>query len=204
MGKRVDFMNSAMMPAVLTGNKEALISVRDMDEEVDILYKHIVNYLAKVSTLKLNEYQTQKMMKLLTAVNDLETVGDLIEVNMVELGMRRIEKGFKISEATQEVINTVHSVVSDALKASVRAVVEDDKDYAIRVISMKADMDRLKEEADLHQARRLVSEDSGKFEAYSVEVNIIEKLKRIYHHARSMAKTLVELGEGETVVVEAA
>ena len=204
MGKRVDFMSSAMMPAVLTGNKESLISVRDMDEEVDILYKHIVNYLAKVSTLKLNEYQTQKMMKLLSAVNDLETVGDLIEVNMVELGMRRIEKGFKISEPTKKVINTVHTVVSDALKAALMAVVEDDKDYAIRVISMKADMERLKEEADLHQARRLVSEDSGKFEAYSVEVDIIEKLKRIYHHARSMAKTLVEFGEGETVILEAA
>ena len=203
MGKRVDFMSSAMMPAVLTGNKESLISVRDMDEEVDILYKHIVNYLAKVSTLKLNEYQTQKMMKLLSAVNDLETVGDLIEVNMVELGMRRIEKGFKISEPTKKVINTVHTVVSDALKAALMAVVEDDKDYAIRVISMKADMERLKEEADLHQARRLVSEDSGKFEAYSVEVDIIEKLKRIYHHARSMAKTVVEIEE-EKAVMEAA
>jgi len=203
MGKRVDFMSSAMMPAVLTGNKESLISVRDMDEEVDILYKHIVNYLAKISTLKLNEYQTQKMMKLLSAVNDLETVGDLIEVNMVELGMRRIEKGFKISEPTKKVINTVHTVVSDALKAALMAVVEDDKDYAIRVISMKADMERLKEEADLHQARRLVSEDSGKFEAYSVEVDIIEKLKRIYHHARSMAKTVVEIEE-EKAVMEAA
>ena len=203
MGKRVDFMSSAMMPAVLTGNKESLISVRDMDEEVDILYKHIVNYLAKVSTLKLNEYQTQKMMKLLSAVNDLETVGDLIEVNMVELGMRRIEKGFKISEPTKKVINTVHTVVSDALKAALMAVVEDDKDYAIRVISMKADMERLGEEADLHQARRLVSEDSGKFEAYSVEVDIIEKLKRIYHHARSMAKTVVEIEE-EKAVMEAA
>ncbi len=203
MGKRVDFMSSAMMPAVLTGSKESLTSVRDMDEEVDILYKHIVNYLAKVSTLKLNEYQSQKIMKLLAAVNDLETVGDLIEVNMVELGMRRIDKGFKISEATKKVINTVHTVVSDALKAAVMAVVEDDKDYAIRVISMKADMERLKEEADLHQARRLVSEDSGKFEAYSVEVDIIEKLKRIYHHARSMAKTVVEIEE-EKAVMEAA
>ena len=204
MGKRVNFMNSTMMPAVLTGSKESLISVRDMDEEVDLLYKHIVNYLAKVSTLKLNEYQTHKMMKLLSAVNDLETVGDLIEVNMVELGMRRIEKGFKISEATKKVINTVHTVVSDSLKAAVMAVVEDDKDYAIRVISMKADMERLKQEADLHQARRLVSEDSGKFEAYSVEVDIIEKLKRIYHHARSMAKTVVEAGEEAAVIKEAA
>ena len=86
-------------------------------------------------------------------------------------------------------------VVSDALKAAVRAVVEEDKDFANRVILMQDDINRLVEKADLHQAKRLVSEDSGKFEAYSVEVDIIEKLKRIYKYAREMAKTVVEVGE---------
>ncbi|UCG05470.1 MAG: Na/Pi cotransporter family protein [Desulfobacterales bacterium] len=204
MGKRVDLMNTAMLPAVLTGNKEALQAVREMDEEVDVLYKHIVNYLAEVSKLQLNEYQTQKMVKLMGAVNDLEHIGDVIEVNLVDLGEKRLKKGFKISEATQKVINTVHVVVSDALKAAVRALVEEDKDFAVRAISMSEDMDRLVEQADLHQAKRLVSEDSGKFEAYSVEVEIIEKLKRIYYHAKRIAMTVAESGEEKTVISEAA
>jgi phosphate:Na+ symporter len=204
MGKRVDLMNAAMMPAVLTGNRASLQAVREMDEEVDVLYKHIVNYLADVSQLKLNEYQTQKMLKLMEAVNDLEHIGDLIEVNLVDLGERRIEKSFKISQQTQKVINTVHHVVSDALKAAVRAVVDEDKDFAMRVISMKGDMNRLVEQAELHQTQRLVSEDSGKFEAYSVEVDIIEKLKRIYYHAKRMAKTVVEIEEEKAVMAEAA
>ena len=204
MGKRVDLMNSAMMPAVLSGNRDALQAVREMDEEVDILYKHLVNYLAEVSKLQLNEYQTQKMIKLMAAVNDLEQIGDVIEISLVDLGEKRIKKGFKISEATQKVINTVHVVVSDALKAAVRAVVEEDNDFAVRVISMKTDMNRLVEQAGMHQAKRLVSEDSGKFEAYSVEVDIIEKLKRIYYHAKRMAKTVVETEEEKVDIKEAA
>ena len=204
MGKRVDLMNTAIMPAVLTGNRESLQAVREMDEEVDVLYKHIVNYLASVSKLQLNEYQTQKMLKLMGAVNDLEHIGDVIEVNMVDLGEQRIKKGFKISAGTQKVINTLYVVVSDALKAAVRAVVEEDKDFAMRVLSMNEDMQKLTVQADMHQAQRLVSEDSGKFEAYRVEIEIIEKLKRIYYHAKRMAKTLVELGEEQAVMVEAA
>jgi len=204
MGKRVDLMNTAMMPAVLTGNKEALQAVREMDDEVDVLYKHLVNYLAEVSKLQLNEYQTQKMMKLMAAVNDLEQIGDVIEVSLVDLGEKRVKKGFKISEATQKVINTVHVVVSDALKAAVRSVVEEDNDFATRVLSMKSDMNRLVEQAGMHQAKRLVSEDSGKFEAYSVEVDIIEKLKRIYYHAKRMAKTVVETEEEKVEIKEAA
>jgi phosphate:Na+ symporter len=204
MGKRVDLMNAAMMPAVLTGSTKSLMAVRQMDEEVDVLYKHIVNYLAEVSKLQLNEYQTQKMVKLMGTVNDLEHIGDVIEVNLVNLGEKRVNQGFKISEATQKVINTVHHVVSDALKAAVRAVVEEDKDFAMRVISMNEDLNRLVEQADLHQAQRLVCEDSGKFEAYRVEVEIIEKLKRIYYHAECMAKTVAELAEENAVTAEAA
>ena len=139
----------------------------------------------------------------MTAVNNLDYVGDLIEVNMVDLGMRRIKKGFKISAATQKVLGTLHVVVSDALKAAVRAVVEEDKDFAYRVILMQEDVNRLVAKADLHQAQRLVSEDSGKFEAYSVEVDIIEKLKRIYYYAMQMAKTVVEVEE-EAEIKEAA
>ena len=204
MGKRVDLMNTAVMPAVLTGDMEALQAVREMDEEVDVLYKHLVNYLAEVSKLQLNEYQTQKMMKLMTAVNDLEQIGDVIEVSLVDLGEKRVKKGFKISAATQKVINTVHVVVSDALKAAVRAVVEEDNDFAVRVIAMKSDLNRLVIQAALHQAKRLVSEDSGKFEAYSVEVDIIEKLKRIYYYANRMAKTVVEPEEEKVDIQEAA
>jgi phosphate:Na+ symporter len=204
MGKRVDQMNSAMLPAVLNGDKSSLLSIQAMYDEVDILHGHIVTYLAKVSQLKLNDRQTHKLTNLLAAVNDLDHIGDLIEVNMVELGLRRIEKGFKISEPTQKVISTLHVVVSDALKAALRACVDEDRDYAIRVISMKEDLARLVKQAELHQAQRLISEDSGKFEAYSVEVDIIEKLKRMYYHSKRIAKTILESEALEGDVIEAA
>jgi phosphate:Na+ symporter len=197
MGKRVDLMGSAMMPAVLSGDKDSLLAVKDMYREVDILHKHIVTYLAKVSQLQLNEHQTLKLTNIMAAVNDLDHIGDLIEVNMVELGLRRIEKGFKISEPTKKVINTLHVVVSDALKAAIRAVVEEDIDFAYRVILMKDDMNKLTKQAELHQAERLVAADSGKFEAYSIEVDIIEKLKRIYYHSKRIAKSVIELEEVE-------
>jgi len=197
MGKRVDLMSSAMMPAVLTGDKESLLAIREMYQEVDVLHKHIVTYLAKASQLQLNEHQTLKLTNIMAAVNDLDHIGDLIEVNMVELGLKRINIGFKISEPTQKVVKTLHVVVSDALKAALRAVVEEDKDYAVRVISMKEDITELLKHAQLHQTERLVASDSGKFEAYSVELDIIEKLKRIYYHSKRVAKSVIELEEIE-------
>ena len=200
MGKRVDVMNAAMMPAVISGSKEALMDVRAMDEEVDVLHKHIVKYLAEVSKLNLNKFQTDKLMKLMNSANDLEHIGDVIETNMIELGERRIDSGVSISDETCKVINVLHVVISDALKASVRAVVEEEKEYALRVTQMKEDVNRLLVQADLHQAQRLACEDSGKFDAYSLEIEIIEKLKRIYYHAKRMAGGVLQSdAEGPTL-----
>ncbi|MCP4411112.1 MAG: Na/Pi cotransporter family protein, partial [Gammaproteobacteria bacterium] len=78
MGKRVDLMNSLIIPSVLTGDKESLLEVSEMYEEVDVLHKHIVTYLAKVSQLQLNEHQTLKLTNIMAAVNDLDHIGDLI------------------------------------------------------------------------------------------------------------------------------
>jgi hypothetical protein len=41
------------------------------------------------------------------------------------------------------VINTVYHVVSDALKAAGRTVGDEDKEFAMRVISMKSDRVKL-------------------------------------------------------------
>ena len=37
-----------------------------------------------------------------------------------------------------------------------------------------------------------------------MEVEIIEKLKRIYYYANRMAETVIELGEEKAVIAEAA
>ena len=91
----------------------------------------------------------------------------------------------------------MHVVVSDSLKAALRSVVEEDKEYANRVITMKEDINKLLKQADLHQTERLVAPDSGKFEAYNIEVDIIEKLKRIYYHSKRIAKSVIELDQEE-------
>jgi phosphate:Na+ symporter len=193
MGKRVEFMNKEMMPAVLSGNHEVLLDVKSRAVDIAILYKYLVTYLAKISQLKLNDRQTKNLSNIVSAVNDLDHIGVLLEINMVELGMRRIEKGVKISPQSQGVINTVHVVVSDALKAAIAAVVEEDIQLAEKVISMKEDISILVEQATQHQTDRLVTQDSENFEAYRIEVEIIARLRRIYYHCKRIAKTVASV-----------
>lgn len=192
MGAQVIEMISDIMPAILHGSAKALDEVRAIDERVDILHAEIVIYLGRISQSELTERQTVELMHLMDAANDLENIGDVVEVNLVELGRRRIGKGVAISAPTQVMLSDFHQVVLDAVGAAIRAVGDDDYDAAQSVTSMKTEITRITNSAAAHEAQRLVANEPHRIEAYTVEMDITEKLQRIYYFARRMARTVTE------------
>ena len=195
MGDRVKEMLQRIMPAILSGDQLSLKGIARIDDEVDVLHRAIIAYLGRISRKTLTEDQTQEFINLMAAVNDLENIGDIIETDLVHLGNQRIRQGVSISNATRDILTRLHEVVASTATLATTAVVEQDQDSADEVIGMKSDINRLMNSAALHQARRLVAEEPNRLAAYTVEMDIIEKLKRIYYFAKRMAKTVVP-GEG--------
>jgi phosphate:Na+ symporter len=62
---------------------------------------------------------------------------------------------------------------------------------------MKQEITQIVESAAAHQAQRLVAEEPNRIPAYTIEMDIIEKLKRIYYFAKRMAKTVETAPERE-------
>ena len=56
---------------------------------------------------------------------------------------------------------------------------------------MKKEINRLSDSAALHQAQRLVAEEPNRLPAYTVEMGILENLKRIYYFTKRMARAAV-------------
>ncbi len=193
MGERVQEMLDSIMPAIITGNKESLAAVRDMDDQVDILYEQIIDYMGRISKRSLSDQQTEEFLKLMEAVSDLENIGDTIETNLVGLGFDRINAGFSISEPTREVLLGFHEVVTKAFKTAVQAVSQNSEEAAQVVTAMKEEITKMTDSAAAHQAERLVAEEPNRIPAYTIEVDIIEKQKRIYYFAKRMAKSVTAL-----------
>ena len=190
MGEQVSRMLGEIMPAILHGSVATLNELQEVDERVDILHAEIVLYLGRISQLELSKKQTTELVGLMDAVNDLENIGDVIEMNLVELGRRRIGKGIAISQATQVVLSDFHQVVTDAVGAAIRAVSEDSYDDAQAVMNMKKEIMRIANSAATHEAQRLVVDEPHRIEAYTVEMDITEKLQRIFYFAKRMARTV--------------
>lgn len=195
MGESVQEMMLRIMPAILTGNRQTLREIELMDNDVDSLHAEIVAYLGKISRETLTERQTRELLRLLEAANDLENVGDLIETNLVVLGRERIDQGVSVSQPTREVLLGFHQAVTRALGAALQAVAQNNEMAARAVTSMKQEISDIADSAAAHEARRLVAEEPNRIPAYTLEIDIIEKLKRIYYFAKRMAKTVETLEE---------
>jgi phosphate:Na+ symporter len=190
MGEQVKEMLSRIMPAILAGSPAALYEIRGIDERVDALHAEIVTYLGKISGRELTPVQTETFLRLMDAANDLENIGDVIEMNLVELGINRINKGVSISAPTQKVLRGFHDVVSRAVENAIHAVSENSPEAAESVTSMKKEITAIVNSAALHEAKRLVVNEPHRIEAYTIEMDIAEKLQRIYFFARRMARTV--------------
>ena len=145
----------------------------------------------QISKRSLSDDQTEEFLKLMEAVSDLENIGDTIETNLVELGYDRIRTGVSISQTTREVMLGFHKVVTKAYKTAVQAVSQNNEEAADSVVAMKDEISKMANSAAVHQAARLVAEEPNRIPAYTIEVDIIEKQKRIYYFAKRMAKSVL-------------
>ncbi|MBT3203970.1 MAG: Na/Pi cotransporter family protein [Gammaproteobacteria bacterium] len=191
MGEKVQHMLDSIMPAILSGNRKTLIDIRDQDEEVDLLYDQIIDYMGRISKGTLSNNQMQDFLQLMSAVNQLENIGDTIETNMVDLGFSRLDAGFSISEPTEKVLSDFQHVVSRSVSNAIQAVSQNNQNAAQLVIDMKQEIINLVNSATEHQAERLVAEEPNRIAAYTIEVDIMEKQRRIYSFAKSMAKSVI-------------
>jgi phosphate:Na+ symporter len=193
MGETVQEMLDRIMPAILQGNMASLVAVRDLDDQVDILYEQILDYMGRISKRSLTDQQTEEFLKLMEAISDLENIGDTIETNLVDLGFDRLKAGLSISAPTREVLLSLHQVVTRAFKAAVQAVSQSNVEAARSVTAMKDEISKMADSAAAHQVRRLVAAEPKRIPAYTIEIDIIEKQKRIYYFAKRMAKSVLPI-----------
>ncbi|MCU7914737.1 MAG: Na/Pi cotransporter family protein [Candidatus Thiodiazotropha sp. (ex Gloverina cf. vestifex)] len=190
-GAQVETMLNEILPAMMESDKPKLSSIREMDEKVDVLHQHIVSYLGRLSRKALSESQSASILRLMSVINDLEYLADLIERDMVGLGYKIIQEQLKVSPETQRMLHHLHTQISQAVALAIRAVKMHDQDLADQVIGMKTTVEQLFDAASSHQASRLVADAPNRLSTYTLEVEIIEKLRRIYHFADRIAQ-LVE------------
>jgi phosphate:Na+ symporter len=185
-------MMDAILPAVLDGERRELLEIQAMDDAVDTLHASTVTYLGKVSQEKLTVEETDELINLMEAVNALENIGDVIETNLVTLGLQRIDDNVSVSDATREILTEFHASVRRALDISLQAATQRSETAALAARNMKREVHALADSAHRHQAERLVADEPDRIAAYTMETDVLQNLQRIFYYSRRMARTVLK------------
>lgn len=192
IGERAHHMVAQALPMVFKGSKEDLLALAKLDDEIDVLHKAIVAYLGNLSQENLSTAQSKLQYDYITASNNIENIGDMIESNIVKAGLERLHTQLEISAPTQQVLGELHTKVTWAVQMALEALDASDPGMATRVIDAKEDINRLAARAEVHLANRLAINEEDRLPLYQIESEIIEYLKRVYYFAKRIAKGFVE------------
>ncbi len=194
LGKRVRNMVSRSPEAILEGTPDEIRAVQHMDEDVDMLHRAIVEYLGRISSRHLSKEETRQVQASLSIANYLENMADIVETDLASEGLRRTEHAFEISPSTRQAIDALVERVLWAVRRSVRSVRKHDLASAQDVIAAKPDVSGLADAATRHLTERLAAAGPDRLDAFRVESELIESLKRVYYVAKRIAKVVAEGG----------
>lgn len=174
--------------AALRGTSGELDRLARRDDEVDALHAEIIAYLARINFESLSSELSEELNDLLTVANTLEQIGDTVEHNLVARGRKRLAGRVVVSDETLAVLAPLIEHVRQAVMTALVAVVTKSQQAAESVEAMRGEVERLADAAARHQTRRLVANAPNRVATYTIELDIIEILQRLYEAARRIAR----------------
>ena len=105
LGSAALHMMRGAFETVIRGSSEEIDALEDLDNNVDSLHGAIVTYLGRLSKENLSDRQSKQLHDYLAAANYIESIGDMIETNLVDAGRERLRADLHISQATEEVLS---------------------------------------------------------------------------------------------------
>lgn len=184
-------MYSKALTVLVKGDDVLLERVEDMDNQLDILDREIKFYITKISEKVLTEVESKREIAILTLVNDMENIGDIIDKNIMELAKKKIAQGLAFSAEGQQEIIDFHSKVGMNFEMAISAFAAGDSDLAWKVLKNKDKLGNMERDLKAAHIKRLRLGLKESIDTSSIHLDLLSNLKRINHHIINISYPLI-------------
>jgi phosphate:Na+ symporter len=161
------------------------------DDEVDILEVEILHYLGKIRQGSLTEEESQEFQGLMMATDNMESLADVIETDLVALGHKWVELKTAPSDETRKMLIDFHTTIVKTVELTVQAIRDNDQRAAESVLMMKGEIREHSERLLARKAERLSVDDPDYLELVRIEMSYVDQMRRIYTLAKRIAKVVL-------------
>jgi len=166
------------------------VSLKDF--RADVLRNAVVPYLTKLAQNSvLSEEQSAQEIKLLYIAAFIESIGDIIDKNIMPLARKKLENKLWFSNDGWKEIVDLHSRVAGNLRRVTAALENNDLELSRLVEATKPEIDGYEAELRKRHIGRINAGLQESLETSSVHLDLIEQFKRINSLVTSVANTIL-------------
>ncbi|HLG20021.1 MAG TPA: Na/Pi cotransporter family protein [Bdellovibrionota bacterium] len=161
------------------GGTETMERLEELDDQVDRLDREIKFYLARVNMAQLTDVQARRQVELLTLTHDLESIGDVINKDLMELAKKKRRKNVSFSKEGWAEIQEFHRKVMENFHLAITSLATGDAELGSKVIRHKSHLALLEQELGQNHLRRLHQGLREAIDTSSIHLDILSNLRRI-------------------------
>lgn len=166
--------------------------VQAHDDKVDLLNNEIKSFITKLSEQALNADESRREIALLSFANELESAGDIIDKNLVELARKKLTLGVEFSQEGWVELDAYFGKVLENFEIAVSAFASQDRELAEQLLRHKHFINEQERELRNRHFRRLHAGLIESIETSAIHLDVLTNLKRINSHLTAAAYPILE------------
>ena len=165
--------------------------LEERDDDVDLLDREIKLYLTRLSPESMEETQSGRQILIISFINDMENIGDIIDKNLMELARKKIAKGLSFSKDGLAEICELHQNILENFDLAISTFAAGDDELARKLIRHKAGVREKERELKQAHIQRLQMGLRESIDTSAIHLDILSNLKRINSHICDIAYTML-------------
>jgi phosphate:Na+ symporter len=153
--------------------------IESLDDRVDILDREIRLYLARLSQESMTREQAERQMELISLSNDLESVGDMVNRNVLVLARKKVSRGLAFSKEGWAELVDFHAKVCENLDLALVAYSSGDEEIVRKVLHHRERLVQIEEALREKHIARLSQGLPESIETSSVHLDLLSNLRRV-------------------------
>jgi phosphate:Na+ symporter len=194
MAEMVQRMLAKVITVFETNDRDVADDISEGDDYVDYLEHHIKLYLTKLSRSALSDEQAARELELIAFTSELETIGDIVDIDMMHLAKKKIRKGMEFSKEGAAEIRGFHARVMENLELSIAAFTSGDVDLARKLLRHKVKIAEMAQDLTEAHIQRLHQGLRESIETSSIHLDLLSNLKRINSQLSNIAHLILMRG----------
>ena len=161
------------------------------EQKINFLQENIKDYLLKVAQQELTDEQSEEVYGMISIAKDMESLGDIIDRNMIPMIPKKQTLKSDFSEEGREELLIYHEKVCKQIHLLQEAFAERDPEKARKIMEKEKKYLDLESQYRVRHLERLRHQRKESLETHSVHMELMDLMKQIIVYSSNIAETFI-------------